>query len=332
MKNKKTILLSIFLVFICLGASFNPISCKTDVSGRVTDGTTGAAIEGASVSIKDHPELTPVATNENGEYTINDLVYGDYTMVVSIDGYDIFEQEINSAYFNNSIACEEIDGNVQLDKQVLVAFWKMDYDENPIRDSSGNENTGEMPGYDYAPTFTSNGKLGGAYIFNKDEGDYISIPKKFSFVNGDSVFSIALWVYPTCDTEECTALGIPYGNYQWFVTRTPSGSDVAWSVKIWSDMQYFYFTNNLGLDTWSHIVITCDGNRNAKVYLNGQLDNTITFPEGWFGNSANHNTIGCNRPGGENPWDGMIDEVAIWNEELSEEEVLSIYDNGVQVE
>ena len=69
MKTKKVVYFT-FIIMFCLGASFNPLSCDTDISGRITDSVSGESIAGATVTVEDHAEITPATTDANGDYTL----------------------------------------------------------------------------------------------------------------------------------------------------------------------------------------------------------------------------------------------------------------------
>jgi hypothetical protein len=56
------------------------------VTGTVTDEATGLAIENATVEVQNTP-IAPVQTNQNGEYTISDVMEGTYTFRVYATGY-----------------------------------------------------------------------------------------------------------------------------------------------------------------------------------------------------------------------------------------------------
>ncbi len=77
-----------------------PSSSTIDLSGVVTDGDTGEPVSYATVAIQDFG-ISPVTTNENGEYTIEDLYEFNYTIAVySSDHAGIIEQNLVTASNN----------------------------------------------------------------------------------------------------------------------------------------------------------------------------------------------------------------------------------------
>ena len=85
-------------------------------------------------------------------------------------------------------------------------------------------------------------------------------------------------------------------------------------------------TNALSLNTWHHIVVTKDGST-ATIYIDGVAEDTT---EAYSGNSYHSDeplTIG-GETSMHDMFDGKIDEVAIWSDDLSAAEVAALY-NGV---
>lgn len=64
-----------------LDVELTPSGNTIDISGIVTDGDTGEPIENATVAIQDFG-ISPVTTNANGEYTIEDLYEFNYSIAV----------------------------------------------------------------------------------------------------------------------------------------------------------------------------------------------------------------------------------------------------------
>ncbi len=88
-------------------------------------------------------------------------------------------------------------------------------------------------------------------------------------------------------------------------------------------------TGNTLLNTWSHVVITYNGSGlgtigNWKIYINGS-SKTIGTGGGWFDSGTPTNVIGNYR---NYHYEGLIDELAVFNSELSSSNVTSIYNSG----
>ncbi len=122
-----------------------------------------------------------------------------------------------------------------------------------------------------------------------------------------------------------------------------------WEVNNISGQLEFNLTNNVAVNnririrttantfndgTWYHIVVTYSGNSLAsgiKMYVDGALE-TLDPPIVDNLTATILIAIDCNvggRNNGENLWNGLIDEPAIYNKELSAAEITKIYNLGI---
>jgi len=83
-----------------LNVSLVPTQTVT-VTGTVTDYATGLPIENATVEALNTP-LSPAQTNQNGEYTINNIMEGNYTFRVYALGYSTILQD-NTVSTTNTV-------------------------------------------------------------------------------------------------------------------------------------------------------------------------------------------------------------------------------------
>lgn len=113
--NKKHIIFSIILLFLCIG-SFKPFGCKNNITGIVTD-QDGELLESATVTIG---YFNPVITDAYGTYTIESVEYDDYTITVTCPGYKDKTSEISLSYLVNGLACADVAGT---DIQLQIDYW-----------------------------------------------------------------------------------------------------------------------------------------------------------------------------------------------------------------
>tara|TARA_R100001440_G_scaffold1705_2_gene5400 strand:- start:726 stop:1412 length:687 start_codon:yes stop_codon:yes gene_type:complete len=95
----------------------------------------------------------------------------------------------------------------------------------------------------------------------------------------------------------------------------------------WSGSQYVKLTDQTAADgNWHHLIVTYkDSTQNLKSYFDGSLYYNDTFNAG---SSPSISIIGKNTAHGRN-WGGNIDEVSVFNSELSASDVTAIYGTGV---
>jgi len=191
---------------------------------------------------------------------------------------------------------------------------------------------------------TSSGRLAGGGGFTNQysvsldgTNDYMSIPDQdiFSMGNGsgtDNAFSISAWF----NADDISAF--------YFATKDASGNR-EWSFRTVSSQLHFFafgtgggyigrkYSTNLNTGQWYHAVVTYDASKASsgiKLYLNGSKVDDANYASGTF--TASKNTSTEVRVGGVEVTsaysNGLIDEVAIFNTELSSSNITSIYNSG----
>lgn len=98
--------------------------------------------------------------------------------------------------------------------------------------------------------------------------------------------------------------------------------------------QWYTANNTLTTGTWYHIAVTYDGSatgNNPLLYINGvsKAVNERSTPSGTKSTNASDYTIG-NRDDVARDFDGIIDELAIFNDILTPAEIKDIYNNGLR--
>jgi PKD repeat protein len=88
------VIVSLLLIIGC-GKDDNPVNTtnKGIISGKVTDQSSGVAIEGASIST--YPTTTNVISNNSGIYAIYDVEAGIYSITVTSNGYVTSTSNVN---------------------------------------------------------------------------------------------------------------------------------------------------------------------------------------------------------------------------------------------
>jgi hypothetical protein len=199
--------------------------------------------------------------------------------------------------------------------------------ENDVLDSSGNGNDGTIVG---APTFVDGpAGYGMAMEFHGlgapgGGGDYIDCGNDAS-LDIPGPISIALWIKPGADDPEGQGTetapmakamaGISPWNWQvrygWGSPQPYMAFTFNTSPRAWA-----YVGQNLVRNEWAHIACSHDGTT-LKCYLNGEQ--TDSTPMGEIATGEAPVLIGSDGWGCD--WIGGIDEVAIYNRDLSAGEV-----------
>jgi len=87
------------------------------------------------------------------------------------------------------------------------------------------------------------------------------------------------------------------------------------------------FSNYLDENTWYNLIITYDGEY-GRTYWDGELVSISSATSSQIRNTASQLNIGGAFSSKTKSFDGKIDDVAIWNRALTEEEIQTIYNQG----
>ncbi len=192
---------------------------------------------------------------------------------------------------------------------ILYYSFYTDSDPETVIDISGNNNHGHV----YGSKYISDEVLTKAISFDGQD-DYISVPniffKEFTFsawvktltsgINNRRIFTLS-------DGELCYGL---QGNI---------GCGVG--IYVSDEVEVNEYNWRLGKEMWTHITVTHDGKR-FTIYKNGRLTEV--------GNIETNGVTGTLYIGGTSQhrggfWYGMIDEIAVFKQVLTEDEVEQLY-------
>jgi hypothetical protein len=80
------------------------------------------------------------------------------------------------------------------------------------------------------------------------------------------------------------------------------------------------------INQWSYVVAVMESNQRTKIYVNGAEVGSKTFGSGSVYNSPQIICIGAEVCGVQNFFQGLIDEVRIYNRALSPDEIKALYE------
>jgi hypothetical protein len=190
----------------------------------------------------------------------------------------------------------------------LVAYWKFDESSGIIAsDSSGNGKTGTL--YN-GPVWSNLGKVGNALSFD-GVNDYVEILHPTGNLVGPLTF--AAWIYPRGDgilinKENSWEVAVIGGSIQWAFNN----ADPGW---VWKSTGY-----SPSLNQWTHVAVVYDILANQVIsYVNGAPISNIPI-SGSITTTTENLRIG-GRTATSQYFNGMIDEVKVWNRTLSASEI-----------
>lgn len=213
----------------------------------------------------------------------------------------------------------------------IVSLWNLDEaTAGPVIDSYGTNH-----GTNTGATVNQVGKVGTAYDFELSESDKITVADadNLSFVN--SAFSISSWVKPESLSSYNTIVTKPF-EYLFYIdvngrvylkVQSSTGVYGTYTGRITG-------VGSIAVGNWYNVVATYDGS-NARagiaIYINGiraDMDNDGQETVVGTTNTTGALTISYEAPNGGNYFDGIIDQVGIWNRVLTTGEVTELYNSG----
>ena len=216
---------------------------------------------------------------------------------------------------------------LELNDPNLVGVWLFDEEKGEkAKDESQYENDGKVINAEWVE-----GQFGTALKFNGTDA-YVEIPhsKSVDFA-GKTEISIMCWI-------NITGVGVNWGrivdkspvNRSYTMTKYGGEDAVLWRPITGALIDIK--SSPLKQNQWYHIAATYDG-KESRFYLNGELDQKQTFG-GQLGVAEMSLVIGGQTgalEGGGNPswFDGMIDEVLIYNGVPSEDDIKEAWTKGL---
>lgn len=216
----------------------------------------------------------------------------------------------------------------------LLAYYPFNGNAN---DESGNNHNGTVNG----ATLTTDrfGNTNSSYHFTGTTND-ITLSNSQNLVNGS--FSVGAW----CTIETLSPSGFDatlIGQYNGQLVSERKWLFGYRSISTARGISY-YLCDNTGTiqtnsytlnwapqtSTWYHITWVFTSGNSIKTYINGVLHSNVSLTLINFNNTANTiltkigNGINDNSPANL-PWNGKIDDVGIWNRELTQDEIISLY-------
>jgi len=209
-----------------------------------------------------------------------------------------------------------------------VGKWSFEESAPPFKDTSGYGNNGSWNG-GVAQESASNCTLGfGACAkFDNQPTTFVDIPYKASLLPPS--ITITAWANTntlpswagivTNKVNSTDGINLQIGSTENIAALIGDGSTFVYVRTDWVPKT----------GVWYHIAITHDATTNEnKLYVNGKLEKTLT--NALVYHSSNPPTrIGIFYIAGNLPFDGLIDEVAIYNQALTLSKIQKIYAQGV---
>lgn len=214
--------------------------------------------------------------------------------------------------------------------------------EGSYDDVSGNNRNGAAVG---TPVLTNTAKVGKGAVrvsslrANTDY-NFVTLGSNADLPFGQTTdFTVAFWVKverlagdPSFVANKNWGSG---GNTGWTIGSQGDGR-IEWNYKrstgARTDLDLTTRGNLLNNGQWNHVVVVWNIAGNAVTYWNGEKVDTraIGTADGEVGDPALAFNLGQDGTGQytDGDWDGLLDDVAVWNRSLTDDEVLTLFGYG----
>ncbi len=204
----------------------------------------------------------------------------------------------------------------------LIAWWKLDEKQGDFaEDSSGNNRFGRLMG---DPKWQpSGGKIGGALEFDGD-GDYVDLGTNSAFdITGQ--ITVTAWIKVNAFNYDYTAI-ITKGDSAWRLQRDQAADHLEFACTGLEvpNMQWSNVLGNVNVNDgqWHHAAGVYDGEM-LYLYVDGKLD-VSSEAAGTINTNDYAIYIGENAEQTGRFWNGLIDDVRVFNYALSQDEIKAL--------
>lgn len=202
----------------------------------------------------------------------------------------------------------------------------------PVFDSSGNGNNGTCTAAN-CPASSTTSKFGRAFDFETSgpSDDYLNFSNPSLLDNFGNSLSVEAWIRPeSFPANDPTIADKDFQSQFSFFIATPENSIAAYVVNSSGGSRNLVGNRTLSIATWYHVAFVYDGS-DIRLYVDGSLDGTPVSQSGNVATSSKAFLVGSGWNGNNPltfPFDGLIDEVAVFNRSLSAQEIKDHYLRG----
>ncbi|MCK5450090.1 LamG domain-containing protein [Candidatus Pacearchaeota archaeon] len=220
----------------------------------------------------------------------------------------------------NASGGSENGSNSSFPSSGLISYYKLD--NNDLTDSL-EVNNGTNSG-----TTNASGIIIDGRDFELSEGDYVTLPA----IQPSSAVSVSAWIKAESEGNRMYVIGGDKStvSLDGFNLRWNSANTLTIRLGTSSSTYTLTSTPTYSSGTWYHVVSTYDGN-NIRLYVNGsELSGDSVSATGTINYGGATSTYIGRRIRADLPdyFDGLIDEIGIWNRALNSTEVSDLYNSG----
>ncbi len=215
-------------------------------------------------------------------------------------------------------------GNINMNGNVLLMHLNEVSGASMFLDSSGNNNA--VCANNSCPTSISNGKFNRALNFDGASNGLRVNHSSSLNVNQITLMSWVKWNINPSAGKGWASIINKNTDSQYRLQHNYNNTAFEFGIRTSSGGRFISSNTQPVAGRWYHVVATYDGSI-LKIFVDGRLENSFNHS-----GNINHLTgdlfIGRSTNTGRE-FNGVLDEVSIWNKALSEQEIIDIYKRGI---
>jgi len=265
--------------------------------------------------------IDPVNSASTGQYYTY-VVGGSYKLTALFESEKYTERAAKDGGVD--LAEYEIGTNLSLAPFThgLVGYWKFDEGSGTTAsDSSGYGNTGTLSTGASTPGWTT-GKVGGALSFDGVD-DYVEVPDSPSIRNWPDGITVEIWA--KSNTENWNSYGMLVSKRDSFILYPVTDTKALYWYIIGTAWWSVAYVIPEDIRNWHHYVGTYSADRYLRLYMDGELVASPMGPYGAIADDEGIMAIGRDDGFTDRNFNGLIDEVRMYNRALSGAEIKAIY-------
>jgi len=202
-----------------------------------------------------------------------------------------------------------------------VAYWRMGEVSGNLADESGNVNTAVANGEaSYGVAGAIAGDSDKAVSLARHQLDYFEAANSSSLNTAD-VFSLVAWVKKASNGYHMTIISRGTNGYQLFFETT----NYLRFMK--AGVAYVVSSTITITDTGYHMVAVTKDGADVHLYIDGD-DVSGTVTNATIVATGGVVQLGLDKVAGDQPWDGSLDEIAVFATALSAGDILALWELG----
>ena len=260
--------------------------------------------------------VSPTSLNNTNVYTDYLGVFINITDADNLDNFVFNWNGNNFTYYDDSLV-------LILNLDNVSALGE---DDATVKDFSQYDNSGQIINSSY----NSSGKYGSSLDFDGST-TFVNISNSAS-LNIENEITVSAWINAN-EWETNSHEGTIIGKDDWhdsdahgYVLRTGSNGKLSFVIAKDNSNQWpeALTTSVMSADTWHHVAGTFNGTH-LIAYVDGDIEKTTIIPYTLIETSTYTLELGRSPFDDARQFNGLIDEVRVWNRSLSEEELQQVY-------